>query len=54
MKRHLVNGDAEMGSCAMDETVTSPTGWSFSGPISQLSYNSTVVVNQTYPTPEPR
>jgi hypothetical protein len=37
LKRHLVNGDAETDSCVINETVTSPTRWSFSGPISQLS-----------------
>lgn len=50
----IVNGDGETGPCAMDNNVTSPTGWSFSGPITQMSYSNPVVADQQYSSPGPR
>ncbi|UJR12544.1 hypothetical protein I4U23_016720 [Adineta vaga] len=36
----VINGDAETGSCQTTDGATSPTGWSFSGPITQIIYNN--------------
>ena len=36
----LINGDGETGGCPIGNNRTSPYGWSFSGPISQVSYSN--------------
>ena len=38
----ITNGDAETGACAASASISSPTGWSFSGPITQMYYNNTI------------
>ena len=48
------NGDAETGLCSTNRSISSPTGWSYSGPISQLCYNNSQVPDQTDSTPGPR
>ena len=50
----LMNGDGESGQCELRGSVTHPTGWSYSGNITQISYNDTVYGSQFYSTPGPR
>jgi len=42
----ITNGNAESGACAANGTISSPTGWNFSGAITQLYYNNTVLTVQ--------
>jgi len=37
----ITNGDAETGACAANTSISSPKGWSFSGPITQVYYTNT-------------
>ena len=48
----LTNGDGESGPCAIDSSVTHPTGWFYYGSITQISYGAQET--QTYSTPGPR
>ena len=50
----VANGDAEAGFCSVNQTISSPAGWSYSGPISELWYNNSFFRDQTYSTPGPR
>jgi hypothetical protein len=34
----VINGDAETGPCAEDNTIIHPTGWNYNGPVTQISY----------------
>ncbi|CAF1237702.1 unnamed protein product [Adineta steineri] len=36
----VTNGDAETGSCQVSGGVTSPVGWNYNGPITQVIYNN--------------
>jgi hypothetical protein len=49
-----MNGDGETGPCEMGSGVTHPTGWSYVGTITQMSYNDTQYGSQFYSTPGPR
>ena len=54
----LINGDAETGGCPIGNNRTSPYGWSFSGPISQVSYsndvNTSIFLDQSPSTVGPK
>ena len=53
----VTNGDGESGLCESGNDTNSPSGWTFSGPITQLCYNNTKsfsdFVDQTLSTPGP-
>ncbi|CAF1049715.1 unnamed protein product [Adineta steineri] len=48
----VINGDAETGPCQSGSGVTHPTGWSYSGTITQMYYGN-VVGNQMLTDPGP-
>ena len=44
MARNLVeNGNGENGTCATNKDIVSPTYWNFSGPVSQVKYDTSGV-----------
>lgn len=49
----LVNGDAETGLCATDGNVTSPTGWTTNGDLTQIAYNNTHIYDRVNGVPVP-
>ena len=52
-KNLLINGDAEIGSCDITGLgLVSPTGWTYFGGITQISYIT--IQTQNYLTPGPR
>ncbi|CAF1197547.1 unnamed protein product [Adineta steineri] len=36
----LINGDGETGSCQVGYGITSPTGWMYNGPVTQIYYSA--------------
>jgi len=55
MNRNLVqNGNGESGTCATDNTITNPTYWDFSGPVSQVIYGSSGSADLTSSSGGPR
>lgn len=47
------NGDGETGACQTSNRVTSPSGWSVSGTVTQTTYGNTQISYQTSTTPGP-
>jgi len=50
----ITNGNAESGACAADASISSPTGWNFSGPITQMYYTNPVLGTRYYNAPRIR
>lgn len=50
----IQNGDGETGSCQSSNGVTTPTGWSVSGTMTQVVYGNSLISFQTLSTPGPR
>ncbi|UJR24633.1 hypothetical protein I4U23_006007 [Adineta vaga] len=49
----IINGDGETGLCEMNYGVTHPTGWTYSGQISQVKYGN-IYGNQKLTDPGPK
>jgi hypothetical protein len=50
----VTNGDAETGPCQNNSGVTHPTGWTYNGTITQVSYNNPIYGDLTATSPGPR
>lgn len=50
----IFNGDAETGPCENGSNITSPTGWNVNGTATQIAYNNTANIGQTFEMPGPR
>ncbi|CAF3940076.1 unnamed protein product [Adineta steineri] len=49
----ITNGDAETGSCQGSSGITSPIGWNYNGPITQVIYSDPAFVGMASSDPGP-
>ncbi|CAF1158809.1 unnamed protein product [Adineta steineri] len=49
----ITNGDAETGSCQGSSGITSPVGWNYNGPITQVIYSDPAFVGMASSDPGP-
>ncbi|CAF4354016.1 unnamed protein product, partial [Adineta steineri] len=49
----ITNGDADTGSCQGSSGITSPVGWNYNGPITQVIYSDPAFVGMASSDPGP-